>query len=81
MRFIVDNQLPTALARWLSARGVGDAVHVLDIAFASSRLRARARRIRGWVYNHGSNGNHALSSQRLCASAGNRPPPQLRASA
>jgi hypothetical protein len=37
MRFIVDNQLPTALARWLSARGVGDAVHVLDIAFASSR--------------------------------------------
>lgn len=34
MRFIVDNQLPTALARWLSARGV-DAVHVLDIAFDS----------------------------------------------
>jgi hypothetical protein len=80
MRFIVDNQLPTALARWLSARG-GDAVHVLDIAFASSRLRARARRIRGWVYNNGSGGNHALSSLRLCAPAGNRPPPQLRASA
>jgi predicted nuclease of predicted toxin-antitoxin system len=31
MRFIVDNQLPTALARWLSARGA-DAVHVLDLA-------------------------------------------------
>ena len=32
MRFVVDNQLPTALARWLCARGV-DAVHVLDVAF------------------------------------------------
>ncbi len=32
MKFIVDNQLPAALARWLSARGA-DAVHVLDIGF------------------------------------------------
>lgn len=31
MKFIVDNQLPVALARWLSARGE-DAVHVLDLA-------------------------------------------------
>ncbi len=29
MKFLVDNQLPSALARWLSARGY-DAVHVLD---------------------------------------------------
>lgn len=29
MKFLVDNQLPSALARWLSARG-HDAVHVLD---------------------------------------------------
>ena len=28
----MDNQLPTALARWLAARGT-DAVHVLDIEF------------------------------------------------
>ncbi len=32
MRFLVDNQLPAALARWLAARGA-DAVHVLDIGF------------------------------------------------
>ncbi len=31
MKFIVDNQLPAALARWLVARGA-DAVHVLDLA-------------------------------------------------
>ena len=31
MKFIVDNQLPAALARWISARGE-DAVHVLDLA-------------------------------------------------
>jgi len=31
MKFIVDNQLPAALARWLSARGE-DAVHVLELA-------------------------------------------------
>ena len=30
MKFIVDNQLPAALARWLAARGA-DAVHVLDL--------------------------------------------------
>ena len=29
MKFLVDNQLPAALARWLGARGY-DAVHVLD---------------------------------------------------
>ncbi len=29
MKFLVDNQLPKALARWLSARG-HDAAHVLD---------------------------------------------------
>ena len=32
MKFIVDHQLPAALARWLSARGA-DAVHVQDIGF------------------------------------------------
>jgi len=31
----VDNQLPVALARWLSARGA-DAVHVLDLALATT---------------------------------------------
>lgn len=31
MKFIVDNQLPVALAHWLSARGE-DAVHVLNLA-------------------------------------------------
>lgn len=31
MKFIVDHQLPAALARWLCARGA-DAVHVLDLA-------------------------------------------------
>ncbi|HEV7402184.1 MAG TPA: DUF5615 family PIN-like protein [Chthoniobacteraceae bacterium] len=29
MKFIVDNQLPAALARWLRTKGA-DAVHVLD---------------------------------------------------
>lgn len=29
MKFLVDHQLPVALARWLAAKGV-DAVHVLD---------------------------------------------------
>jgi predicted nuclease of predicted toxin-antitoxin system len=29
MKFLVDTQLPAALARWLTARGC-DAVHVLD---------------------------------------------------
>ena len=29
MKFLVDNQLPVVLARWLSARG-HDSVHVLD---------------------------------------------------
>ena len=30
MKFLVDNQLPAALARWLAAQGA-DAVHVLDL--------------------------------------------------
>jgi predicted nuclease of predicted toxin-antitoxin system len=30
MRFLVDNQLPIALARWLAGKG-SDTVHVLDI--------------------------------------------------
>ena len=32
MKFLVDNQLPVALARWLVAQGA-DAVHVLEIGF------------------------------------------------
>ena len=35
MRFLVDNQLPKALARWLSAQG-HEAVHVLDIGMAQT---------------------------------------------
>ena len=35
MKFIVDNQLPAALARWLAARSA-DAVHVLDIALEAT---------------------------------------------
>ena len=34
-RFLVDNQLPVALARWLEARGCA-AVHVLDLHLARS---------------------------------------------
>jgi predicted nuclease of predicted toxin-antitoxin system len=30
VKFLVDNQLPAALARWLAARGL-DACHVSDI--------------------------------------------------
>ena len=30
MKFLVDNQLPAALARWLAARGL-DACHVSDV--------------------------------------------------
>lgn len=30
MKFLVDNQLPAALARWLSAKGF-EAIHVLDL--------------------------------------------------
>ena len=30
MRFLVDNQLPAALARWLETKGA-DAAHVLDL--------------------------------------------------
>ena len=42
----MDNQLPTALARWLAARGT-DTVHVLDIGFDAtpdSEIWARAIR-------------------------------------
>jgi predicted nuclease of predicted toxin-antitoxin system len=35
VRFLVDNQLPAALARWLTAEG-HDAIHVLDIALAQA---------------------------------------------
>ena len=34
MKFLVDNQLPAALARWLAARE--DAVHVLDCGMEAS---------------------------------------------
>lgn len=34
MKFLVDNQLPSALARWLAARA--DAVHVLDCRMATA---------------------------------------------
>jgi predicted nuclease of predicted toxin-antitoxin system len=30
MKFLIDNQLPIALSRWLSAQGV-ESSHVLDI--------------------------------------------------
>jgi hypothetical protein len=42
-----------------------------------SREAATVRRNCGWIYNNGSNGNHVPSSLRLCAPAGNRPPPRL----
>ncbi len=35
MRFLVDNQLPVALARWLSSKG-HDAVHVLDVGWGQT---------------------------------------------
>lgn len=35
-RFLVDNQLPTALAHWLQSRGC-HAEHVLDLQLAQSR--------------------------------------------
>jgi len=35
-RFLVDNQLPAALARWIEARG-GAATHVLDLQLAQAR--------------------------------------------
>jgi predicted nuclease of predicted toxin-antitoxin system len=35
VKFLVDNQLPAALARWLVSRGQ-EAVHVLDIGLAKS---------------------------------------------
>jgi len=34
MRFLVDNQLPAALARWLAKQGA-DAVHVLDLGLGA----------------------------------------------
>ena len=35
MKFLVDNQLPAALARWLSAKGF-EATHVLDLKLNES---------------------------------------------
>ena len=35
MKFLVDNQLPAALARWLTERGL-DACHVLDVGLAEA---------------------------------------------
>ena len=32
MKFLVDNQLPVAVARWLASKG-HDTVHVLDLGF------------------------------------------------
>lgn len=36
MKFIVDNQLPAALARWLEAKGA-DAIHVLELALDTAK--------------------------------------------
>ena len=41
MRFIIDAQLPPALARWLSERG-HDAEHVADQHLEAARALARA---------------------------------------
>ena len=38
MKFLVDSQLPPALARFLSSRGV-DCIHVLDVDLASASDR------------------------------------------
>ena len=38
MKFLVDNQLPAALARFLAARGI-DCQHVLDINLAEAKDR------------------------------------------
>jgi len=35
VRFLVDNQLPAALARWISAQGL-DCHHVLDLGLAEA---------------------------------------------
>jgi predicted nuclease of predicted toxin-antitoxin system len=39
VKFLVDNQLPAALARWLASRGY-DAMHVLDVGLADATDRA-----------------------------------------
>jgi predicted nuclease of predicted toxin-antitoxin system len=36
VKFLVDNQLPSALARWLNARGQ-EALHVLDAGLAEAK--------------------------------------------
>jgi predicted nuclease of predicted toxin-antitoxin system len=36
VKFLVDNQLPSALARWLSAHGQ-EASHVLDVGLAEAK--------------------------------------------
>ena len=53
MKFLIDNQLPMALARWLAARGI-DAVHVLDADLATSSDR------QVW--------DHALAEDRIVVS-------------
>lgn len=50
MKFLVDNQLPAALARWLSAKG-WESVHVLDLRLNESddeQIWKRAAH-EGWV--------------------------------
>jgi predicted nuclease of predicted toxin-antitoxin system len=39
VKFLVDNQLPAALARWIDAKG-HDAVHVLDLGRGQEADRA-----------------------------------------
>ena len=39
MKFLVDNQLPAAVARWMQSRGL-DAVHVLDLGLGQADDRA-----------------------------------------
>ena len=38
MKFLVDNQLPAAVARWLGSKG-HDAVHVLDVGLGQAEDR------------------------------------------
>ena len=54
MRFLVDNQLPTALARFLASRGV-DCQHVLDIDLGGATDAA--------IWEHASRNDCALISK------------------
>ena len=54
-------------------------LYTVPFPFAASHEAARVRRNEGWAYSNDSDGNQALSSQRLCAPSGNPPPPHLRA--